>query len=211
MRCWRSTEPILSPVLLELYTIDNIDKCVISIGTPISSDEDSGPRGSRRCWCQLNRPCEPYVDVELGHNRRQAPCARFGMSMPVIEQRRLLQLQWWNQILSVFLDGHLLGSLSLANCQLPDWAQVSIHLFSPSDRTPCITKSHMAWRSTGTAGSHHPSGFLAAVFPRHHVAGNLQRRSARDDAGCWFKWFLAGCGSPTTNAHQRSISPLSFV
>ena len=68
-----------------------------------------------------------------------------------------------------------------------------------------------AWRSTGTAGSHHPSGFLAAVFPRHHVARNLQRRSARDDAGCWSKWFLAGRGSPATNAHQRSVSPLSFV
>ena len=61
MRCWRSTEPILSPVLLELYTIDNIDKCVISIGTPISSDEDSGLGSSRRCWCQLNRPCESRV------------------------------------------------------------------------------------------------------------------------------------------------------
>ena len=150
MRCWRSTEPILSPVLLELYTIDNIDKCVISIGTPISSDEDSGLGSSRRCWCQLNRPCESRVDAELGHNQRQVPCARFGMSMPVIEQRRLLQLQWWNQILAVFLDGHQLGSLSLANCQLPDWAQVSIHLFSPSDGTPCITKSHMLPTEMGT-------------------------------------------------------------
>ena len=63
--------------------------------------------------------------------------------IPMRDQRRLVQLQWWDQILEVFLDDYKIGSLPLADCQIPDWAQVSIYVFSHSDMMPRSTKRHL--------------------------------------------------------------------
>ena len=128
LRSWRSRGTVACPIYIELSAEDAISRCVISIA---NSREDAGLLSpGARCWCQLNNPCDDLMRLELGHSRLGRPSTCLWNSLPVVSALRLIQVQWWNDVLTVFADGHGIGSLSLSGCDLGTWSEVSVTLFS---------------------------------------------------------------------------------
>ena len=125
IRKWESRQPALGPVHFQLSGTDSVQRLVISVGS-------SDPAGDR-CWCEIKAPFDDTVVIELGHNRLGRPNDVCVAVLPALRPERLLQAQWWNKRLQVFLDGHRIGMLSLQDCDVQQWAKVTISLFGADD------------------------------------------------------------------------------
>ena len=124
-RKWSMRQPTLSPVYFRLGSTDQPQRVVISIG-------GCSPAGDR-CWCDIIAPFADTVVIELGHTRLGRPSDKFVTNIPECMAGRLLQIQWYNHRLEVFLDGHGLGMLSLQDCDVQQWAQVAVSVFGEED------------------------------------------------------------------------------
>ena len=121
-------QPTLSPVYFRLGSTDQPQRVVVSIG-------GCSPAGDR-CWCDIIAPFADTVVIELGHTRLGRPSDKFVTNIPECMADRLLQIQWYNHRLEVFLDGHRLGMLSLQDCDVQQWAQVAVSVFGEEDSAP---------------------------------------------------------------------------
>ncbi|CAE7208534.1 unnamed protein product [Symbiodinium microadriaticum] len=128
IRKWESRQPALGPVHFQLSGTDSVQRLVISVGS-------SDPAGDR-CWCEIKAPFDDTVVIELGHNRLGRPNDVCVAVLPALRPERLLQAQWWNKRLQVFLDGHRIGMLSLQDCDVQQWAkdQQLLHANRDGDR-----------------------------------------------------------------------------
>ncbi|CAE7873151.1 Ba71V-079 [Symbiodinium microadriaticum] len=75
------------------------------------------------CWCEINAPFDDTVVIELGHNRLGRPNDVCVAVLPALRPERLVQVQWWNKRLQVFLGGHRIGMLPLQDCDVQQWAE----------------------------------------------------------------------------------------
>ena len=116
IRKWSTRQPTLSPVYFRLCSTDYSQRVVISIG-------GCHPAGDR-CWCEITAPFADTVVIELGHGRLGRPSDKFVTTIPRCMPDRILQVQWYNHRLEVFLDGRCLGMLSLQDCDVQQWERL---------------------------------------------------------------------------------------
>ena len=124
IRKWSTRQHTLSPVYFRLCSTDYSQRVVISIG-------GCHPAGDR-CWCEITAPFADTVVIELGHGRLGRPSDKFVTTIPRCMPDRILQVQWYNHRLEVFLDGRCLGMLSLQDCDVQQWAQAAVSVFGNS-------------------------------------------------------------------------------
>ena len=127
MTLWRSIGNMLAPIYFNLSVEDVPDRCVITVGAAVDNCD--------RCWCELNNLQSDTLLTTMSHSRRHEAAVVQWCHMPwnPMESARLLQVQWHQDSLQVFMSGHRVGSLELQPNQIPDAAQVTIYVFHARD------------------------------------------------------------------------------
>ena len=127
MTLWRSIGNMLAPIYFNLSVEDVPDRCVITVGAAAGNCD--------RCWCELNNLQSDTLLTTMSHSRRHEAAVVQWCHMPwnPMESARLLQVQWHQDSLQVFMSGHRVGSLELQPNQIPDAAQVTIYVFHARD------------------------------------------------------------------------------